>query len=199
MSNEISATVKTENKDLIKDGKMNLAGMQIKISDIIGDKLVDQFIASISPEQMEEVTHAFFQEVFEEVTRNEFDTSSNKYKTIKSYGFKKKDEADRWGHKYDTPIYERAKSTIRGTYTQMIEQKIMDYMQTKEFESKAEIIAKEITDYALEGYKQDMINGVRKRLVDPVMYPELPVTNIRDIVRSELNNMMANSSNGYQY
>lgn len=199
MSNNSPVGIETEGTDLIKNGEMNLAGMQIKISDIIGDKLVDQFIASISPDQMEEVTHAFFREVFEEVERNEFDTSENKYKTIKSFGFKKKGDRDRWGDKVDTPVYERAKSTIGSTYANMIEQKIMDYMQSKEFENKAEIIAKEITDYALEGYKQDMINGVRKRLVDPVLYPEMPVTNIRDIVRSELNNIMVSSNNGYQY
>lgn len=65
MSDEI---MQNGNTNLIKDGEMNLAGMQIKISDIIGNKLVDQFIASISQEQMEEVTHEMFKEVFEEVS-----------------------------------------------------------------------------------------------------------------------------------
>lgn len=197
MNNEVSEAVKTENTEMIKNGEMNFAGMQIKISDIIGDKLVDQFIASISPEQMEEVTHAFFKEVFEEVTRNEFDTSSNKYKTIKSYGFKKKSKSGRWGHESDTPVYERAKATIRGTYTEMIEQKIMDYMQSQEFKDKAEVIAKEISDYALEGYKKDVIDGVRSRMVEPVLYPYTPDINIRNIIQEELHKATMDYNNRY--
>lgn len=188
MSDEI---MQNGNTNLIKDGKMNLAGMQIKISDIIGDKLVDQFIASISKEQMEEVTHEMFKEVFEEVERQEFDTSEQKYKSIKSFGFKKKeDSGSRWGSgTKDTAVYERAKETIRVTYTNMIEQKIMDYMKSEEFEKKAEKIAKEISDYALEGYKQDVQASVRRRLVRPVEFPEYPDCDIRSIVRQELMKM----------
>ena len=197
MSDEI---MKNGSTNLIKDGEMNLAGMQIKISDIIGDKLVDQFIASISQEQMEEVTHELFKEVFEEVERQEFDTSEQKYKTIKSFGFKKKEDSEsRWrsGTK-DTAVYERAKETIRVTYTNMIEQKIMDYMKSEEFEKKAEKIAKEISDYALEGYKIDVQASVRRRLVDPVEYPTCPDLNIRNIVREELYRATASNGNNYQ-
>lgn len=198
MSDEIMQNGST---NLIKDGEMNLAGMQIKISDIIGDKLVDQFIASISQEQMEEVTHELFKEVFEEVERREFDTSEQKYKSIKSFGFKKKeDSGDRWGSRTkDTAVYERAKETIRVTYTNMIEQKIMDYMKSEEFEKKAEKIAKEISDYALEGYKIDVQASVRRRLVDPVEYPNYPDHNIRNIVREELYKATASNGNNYQY
>ena len=198
MSDEIMQNGST---NLIKDGEMNLAGMQIKISDIIGDKLVDQFIASISQEQMEEVTHELFKEVFEEVERQEFDTSEQKYKTIKSFGFKKKeDSGSRWGSgTKDTAVYIRAKETIRVTYTNMIEQKIMDYMKSEEFEKKAEKIAKEISDYALEGYKIDVQASVRRRLVDPVEYPNYPDLNIRNIVREELYKATASNGNNYQY
>ena len=198
MSDEI---MQNGNTNLIKDGEMNLAGMQIKISDIIGDKLVDQFIASISQEQMEEVTHEMFKEVFEEVERQEFDTSEQKYKSIKSFGFKKKEDSEsRWGsEKKDTAVYERAKETIRVTYTNMIEQKIMDYMKSEEFEKKAEKIAKEISDYALEGYKIDVQASVRRRLVDPVEFPNYPELNIRNIVREELYRVTASNGNNYQY
>ena len=198
MSDEI---MQNGNTNLIKDGEMNLAGMQIKISDIIGNKLVDQFIASISQEQMEEVTHEMFKEVFEEVERKEFDTSEKKYKSIKSFGFKKKeDSGSRWGSgTKDTAVYERAKETIRVTYTNMIEQKIMDYMKSEEFEKKAEKIAKEISDYALEGYKIDVQASVRRRLVDPVEFPNYPELNIRNIVREELYRVTASNGNNYQY
>ena len=198
MSDEI---MQNGNTNVIKDGEMNLAGMQIKISDIIGNKLVDQFIASISQEQMEEVTHELFKEVFEEVERQEFDTSGQKYKTIKSFGFKKKEKSEsRWvGGTKDTAVYERAKETIRVTYTNMIEQKIMDYMKSEEFEKKAEKIAKEISDYALEGYKIDVQASVRRRLVDPVEYPNCPDLNIRNIVREELYRATASNGNNYQY
>lgn len=187
----------TESRDLVNDGNINLMGMQIKISDIIGDKLVDQFMATISPEQMDSITKAFFNEVFEEVTATEYDTSDGKYKDIKSVKFKKDIYTGHWNSRNDTPVYARAKATIKQRYTDMIENKILEYMTSEEYQKKAEGIAKEIADYALEGYKEDVIKSVRERLVEPVVQPNYPYVNIREVVRQEIKAICNNSEIQY--
>lgn len=196
MGNEI--TTSEENAALINNGNMNLMGMQVKISDIIGDKLVDQFMATISPEQMEEITKELFKEVFEEVVRKEFDTADNEYKNVKSVKFKKEQYTGGWNSRTeDTAVYARAKATIKTKYTNMIEDKILEYMSTDEYQEKALHIAKEIADYALEGYKQDVIKSVRDRLVEPVVQPNYGYMNIREVVQQEIKNICNNSGVSY--
>jgi len=187
-----------ENATLINNGNMNLMGMQVKISDIIGDKLVDQFMATISPEQMEEITKELFKEVFEEVVKEEFDTTDNKYKKIKSVKFKTDQYTGGWNsRREDTAVYARAKATIKTKYTNMIEDKILEYMNTDEYQEKALHVAKEIADYALEGYKEDVIKSVRERLVEPVVQPNYPYMTIRDVIQQEIQN--AYNYNGISY
>ena len=196
MGNEIATS--EENATLVNNGYMNLMGMEVKISDIIGDKLVDQFIATISPEQMEEITKELFKEVFEEVVREEFDTTDNKYKKIKSVKFKKDQYTKGWNsYTEDTPVYARAKNTIKIKYTNMIEDKIAEYMNSDEYLEKASHTAKEIADYALEGYKEDVIKSVRDRLVEPVIQPNYGYMNIREVVQQEIKNICNNSGVSY--
>jgi len=196
MENEI--TTSEENTTLINNGNMNLMGMQVKISDIIGDKLVDQFMATISPEQMEEITKELFKEVFEEVVKEEFDTTDNKYKKIKSVKFKKDQYTRGWNSRTeDTAVYARAKATIKTKYTNMIEDKILEYMNTDEYQEKALHVAKEISDYALEGYKEDVIKSVRDRLVEPVVQPNYSYMTIREVIQQEIQN--AYNYNGISY
>ena len=175
----------------IENGTMNLMGMQMKISDIIGDKLVDQFIATISPEQMESISKVLFDEVFETVSREEYDDSEKKYKRIQSVQFKKEAKCDSysscWGRTEYTTVYERAKSTVSSLYGEMIEEKVKEYIASDEYKEKAEKIAKTIVDYALEGYKDDVIKSVRERLVLPVVYPITPEKKLEGEIQSEIN------------
>ncbi len=174
----------------IENGTMNLMGMQMKISDIIGDKLVDQFIATISPEQMESITKVLFDEVFEKVYRSEYDDSDGEYKRIESFEFKKEQKSEGWSsYKESTPIYARAKSTISYLYGSMIEEKVKEYIASDEYKEKAEKVAKVIVDYALEGYKDDIIKSVRERLVLPVVYPITPEKKIESEISGSIKNL----------
>lgn len=184
----------------IENGTMNLMGMQMKISDIIGDKLVDQFIATISPEQMESISKVLFDEVFETVSREEYDDSEKKYKRIQSVQFKKeakRDSYSSWSRTEYTTVYERAKSTVSSLYGEMIEEKVKEYIASDEYKEKAEKIAKTIVDYALEGYKDDVIKSVRERLVLPVVYPITPEKKLEGEIQSAINCLQGQIQNCY--
>lgn len=179
---------------LNEKGEVNLAGMQIKISDIIGDKIVDQFIASMSPEQMDAINQQLFKEVFEDMERVEFDSNTESYKKIKSVRFKTstlEKNNSYWGNRtVDTTIYARAKSVITQKYSEMIEQSVDKYLDSEEFKKKASEIAKQIVDYALEGYKKDVEKSVYERLVAPVVAPTYNDVTIRQIIHEEVQHMM---------
>ena len=88
-NNNQSAAVYPGGASPVVNGNMNLLGMQVKVSDIIGDKIVDQFIASLSADQMNSINKALFDEVFEEVTNKEWDAETKEYKKVMSTQFKK--------------------------------------------------------------------------------------------------------------
>jgi hypothetical protein len=167
MSNTIEKATGTF--QLNENGYANLLGMNVKISDIIGDKIVDQFMATIAPDQMAEISKVLFHEVFEEVERIEYEGET--VKRVKSVKFKDKDY-DRWGHISETTIYTVAKATLREKYSQIIEKKVAEYINSDEYKEKAAKIAKAIIDYALEDYKNDVIKELHRKLVTGVVTPK---------------------------
>ena len=180
-------------------GNLNMLGMQLKISDIIGDKIVDQFMATISPEQMESITRVLFNEVFRKYDKNEYDADSQEYKKIECTEFKSKTEQPKsWGSGYETvesPIYSRAKSTLMTKYSDMISEKVVEYLDSDEYKNKASEIAKDIVNYAIEGYKEDIIKGVRERLVLPVIYPNYDKNNIDTTIQEAVYKEISNYNN----
>lgn len=186
-----TTTPGTETEINVKNGNLDMLGMQIKISDIIGDKIVDQFMATMSPEQMDAITRALFNYIFEVGTKDVWDDAKQGYSKITTIEFKTQEyRRDTWGssHKEDTPIYKHAKATVIDKYSAIIEEKVKEYLDSPEYKTKAEKIAKEIVDYALEGYKEDIIRGVRERLVLPTLYPKEASKNLSTIIEREIIN-----------
>lgn len=165
LANPTESIIKEDNKE----SSLNLFGMQIKISDIIGDKLVDQFMATISPEQMDAINKILFNEIFENKIEREYDSKSNKYINVQTTVFKTKSKRPSeysWSsHEQETPIYVKTKNTIIQKYNELIEQKVQEYLNSDEYKEKATAIAKEIIDYALEGYKKDIMQNLKDKLV----------------------------------
>ena len=192
MDNSVATAVPgTENEINVKNGNLDMLGMQIKISDIIGDKIVDQFMATMTPEQVNAITRALFNYIFEEGTKNVWDDAEQGYKNIPTIEFRTHEyRKDTWGssHQEDTPIYRHAKATVIDKYSEIIEEKVKEYLDSPEFKTKAEKIAKEIVDYALEGYKEDIIRGVRERLVLPTLYPQEASKDLKTIIEHEIIN-----------
>lgn len=196
-NSEIQNAVKMD-----ESGNLGLLGMQIKISDIIGDKLVDQFMATITPDQMDAITKVLFDTVFNNVVKEEWSEENNGYRKINSVEFKTKTYNKNYygyNNEKETPIYERAKATLKSKYSTMVEEKVKEYLESEEYHQKAEAIAKEIVDYAIEGYKEDIIKGIRERLVLPVVNPVSFGDSMRAIINDELSEAMRRESNNYTY
>ena len=95
----------------------------------------------------------------------------------------------------ESPIYSRAKSTLMAKYSDMISEKVVEYLDSDEYKNKASEIAKDIVNYAIEGYKEDIIKGVRERLVLPVIYPNYDKNNIDTTIQEAVYKEISNYNN----
>lgn len=145
-----------EIKDM-KDGKVNLAGFNIDLSKILGEKISEEFLSIITTDHLQVIYDYMIDDIWNTDFKNK---PSLKYK-YGSYGSKKAP---------DIAIY--AKSELENAIKKSIEEKILEYANSEEYKLKAEKIAKDIMDYAVNGYKEDMINILRKRLLTFNVIPD---------------------------
>lgn len=140
----------------IKDGKLNAFGMDINISDVIGEKIVDQWLAKLTPEDMNLILNAIEQEAF-----------SHNYNDEK-YFITYKESKDRWGDrkKEETPIWKSIREQFAEKFNKIIMEKADEILNSEEFQKRADKIAEELVNYATEGYKDDLKARIKERLVN---------------------------------
>ncbi len=179
MSEEIisDSTLSTSSTPIISDGNLKAWGMNVSISEIVGERIVDTWMSQISPEDMQLIYKAIEDELF-----------SHDYQDHKFFK-KTKTEESRWSSKeVDTPIWKMTQDVFATKYKDVIISKAEEIIASEEYQQKAQQVAQDIVDYAIEGYKIDLKNRIRERLVNNVvdaepMYNVLP---LRDIVRQEV-------------
>lgn len=143
----------------IKNGKTKVMGIDIDISEVIGNKIVDQYLAKLTDEDIEKIMDYISDDLF----KKRLDGST----VIKTH------KTDSWGNpRGDKTISEITKDIfnerIKGELIKKIEEKI----QSDDCQQKINEIADEIIDYSIDGYREDMKNRIRERLVGNVMDAE---------------------------
>ena len=165
---------------MITNGKLNALGMDISISDIIGEKIVDQWLATITEEDMNLILKAIESEVF-----------SHDYKEEK-YFIKETKKTDNYGYTktFETPIWKYATEFLTKKLNEKIVEKVEEIINSEEYQNKANEIAQELVDYATEGYKKDLKDRIKNRLVDNTLekYPTYGGVDLRNIIREEIYN-----------
>lgn len=177
MGNEVNTSeVKLEN------GTLNALGIDIKISDILGEKIVNQWMAQISEEDMQLIFDTLEKEVF-----------SHNYNDEK-YFVTKMTSKDHWGNiqEVSTPIYKYAQNLYAQKFNERILAKVDEIIDSDEFEKRADQIAADIVDYATEGYKQDMITRIRERMIDNVITSTVYCDgqSLKEIIHQEIMNVL---------
>lgn len=150
MSEEV---VKFENNQK----NINLMGVNIDISTIIGNKLAEQWIGGLD----------------EEHTKLILDFLTNQYFEIKTYDWQdlkvKTKENDQW----NTKVYplDQAKAVFAEKTKEELLKKVNAIIESKSYQDELDKIADELITYAIEGYKEDLKKELRVRLVDNVLSP----------------------------
>ena len=77
----------------IKDGKMDVMGINIDISQVLGQKIIDQYIAQMSDEDIQTILSYISSDLFNETSIYNYDTGE----TVKKLIIKQRTK-DQWGY-----------------------------------------------------------------------------------------------------
>ncbi len=174
----------------IENGKMDVMGINIDISQVLGQKIVDQYIAQLTEEDMNTIMDYISQDFFVKKNQSVFNYDTNKY-DYKMVACVKEREKNQWGG-YNTnemTIGELIKKQFNNRISEELTKKVEEIIATDDYKEKIEQIANELVDYSVNGYKEDMKNRIRERLVGNVMdaAPYYDGVNLRYLIQEEIN------------
>jgi hypothetical protein len=177
----------------MENGKMDIMGINIDISQVLGQKIVDQYMAQLTEEDMNTIMDFISKDFFVKKSQSVFNYDTSQYDT-KMVVYIKEREKNRWGS-YDTnemTIGELIKKQFNNRIREELTKKIEEIIATSDYQEKIEQIANELVEYSVNGYKEDMKNRIRERLVGNVMdaAPYYDGVNLRYIIQEEVNGML---------
>lgn len=143
--------------DKIENGKVEVMGINIDISQVLGQKIVDQYIAQLRDEDIETLMKYIGEDLFTQTYDNKL--------------IIKKREKDSWGS-YKTkeiPIGELIKNQFNERIKEELSKKVEEIIASTNYQKKIDEIANELVDYSINGYKEDMKSRIRERLVGNVL------------------------------
>lgn len=177
----------------MENGKIDVMGINIDISQVLGQKIVDQYIAQLTEEDMQTVLDFISQDFFVKKKQSVFNYDTAQYDT-KMVAYVKEREKDQWGYykTKDLTIGELIKSKFNERIREELTKKVEEIIATSDYQEKIEQIANELVDYSINGYKEDMKNRIRERLVGNVMdaAPYYDGVNLRYLIQEEVNRML---------
>lgn len=154
----------------MENGKIDVMGINIDISQVLGQKIVDQYMAQLTEEDMQTVLDYISQDFFVKKKQNIFNYDTNQY-DYKMVACVKEREKDNWGNykNQNLTIGELIKKQFNERIREELTKKVEEIIATTDYQEKIEQIANELVDYSVNGYKEDMKDRIRERLVGNVM------------------------------
>lgn len=152
--------------DKIENGKVEVMGINIDISQVLGQKIIDQYIAQLSEEHINKLFTYISSDLFCE--DSVFNFVDNRYDRILKV---KTREKDQWGNYRDKeiPIGELIKNQFNERIKEELKKKVEEIIVSTDYQNKINEIANELVDYSINGYKDDMKERIRERLIGNVM------------------------------
>lgn len=169
---------------------MDVMGINIDISQVLGQKIVDQYMAQLTEEDMQTVLDYISQDFFVKKNQSVFNYDTAQYDT-KMVAYVKEREKDNWGNYKGNQltIGELIKNQFNNRIREELTKKVEEIIATDDYKEKIEQIANELVDYSVNGYKEDMKNRIRERLVGNVMdtTPYYGGVDLRYLIQDEIN------------
>lgn len=177
----------------MENGKMDVMGINIDISQVLGQKIVDQYMAQLTEEDMNTIMDFISKDFFVKKSQSVFNYDTSQY-DIKMVAYVKEREKNQWGS-YKTnemTIGELIKKQFNDRIREELTKKIEEIVATSDYQEKIEQIANELVDYSISGYREDMKNRIRERLIGNVMdaAPYYDGVNLRYLIQEEVNRML---------
>lgn len=152
--------------DQIKDGKLDVMGINIDISQVLGEKIIGQYIAQLKEEDIETIMKYISSDLFSETSVYNYETNE----VVKKLTIKQR-EKDGWGNYKNTeiPIGDLIKNKFNERIKEELCKKVEEIIASADYQQKIEEIANELVDYSINGYKEDMKCRIRERLVGNIL------------------------------
>ena len=174
----------------MKDGKMDVMGINIDISQVLGEKIVDQYMAQLTDEDMrvimDFVSASFFVKKEERVFN--YDTGMYDSKMVVRVQEREKDYYGNYKTR-DLTLGEHIRNKFNERIREELTKKVEEIIATTDYKEKIEQIANELIEYSVNGYKEDMKRRIQERLVGNVMdaMPSYGGYTLSDMIQIELN------------
>ena len=173
----------------MENGKMDVMGINIDISQILGQKIIDQYIAQLSEDDMASIMDFISADFYVKKKVDTFNYDTRQY-DCKMIAHVKERAKDQWGN-YKTrelTIGELIRQQFNTRIKEELTKKVEEIIATSDYQEKIEQIANELVEYSINGYKEDMKNRIRERLVGNVleMSPYYGGIDLRTIINTEL-------------
>ena len=174
----------------MENGKLDVMGINIDISQVLGQKIVDQYIAQLTEEDMSTIMDFISQDFFVKKEQHIFNYDTMQYDS-KMVTCVKEREKNQWGN-YKTnemTIGELIQKQFNNRIKEELTKKVEEIIATSDYQEKIEQIASELVDYSINGYKEDMKNRIRERLVGNIMdeSPNYCGISLMSLINDEIN------------
>lgn len=180
-----------------KTGKVNLDGLDIDLSVILGEKIAEEYYHHITEEQLQCIFNYMTEDIWrleptyyqdekmpKEVYRLKYHKSSNYYDT--------KDEPPKIASYAKKQLDEKIKIDVIN--------KIEEIISTEDYSKKVEEIAQSIIDYVTTGWQEEMKNRIMMKLisdnVEGGQYTYMGL-NLKEIIHQEVGSILNNMGNHY--
>ena len=167
----------------------NVLGIDIQFSKILGDTIVENFIKSLTKDDMKLITDYMSKDLFEEFYK--YNSKTGEREEVISKSIKESWEEKKSGSYYKDKVVsvgDHIKEMFNQRIKEELKTKIEEIIKTADYQEKVDKMAQEIVDYSIEGYKEDLKNSIREKMIGNVMNNEQVYGGVplRAIIKEEI-------------
>lgn len=162
-----------EKEKMVNDGKMEVMGININISEILGNKIIDQYLAQLTDDEMKVIMEYISADFLVKKEESQYNFDNKEYEKVLKIEIKER-KKDGYGHYHDSKytIGELIRSKFNERIKEELIKKVEEIVATSDYQEKIDKIAEELVEYAINGYKEDLKNTIRNNLVNNVLRSE---------------------------
>lgn len=144
--------------------EFNIGGIGVNIGKILGEKLVEEYMAKMHPSQIQSIFDYMTKETWKK--QSCYNVKEGENPEVK-YVLNMKAESSFYNSREIAPtVAEWANVLLMNALKEKIIAKVEEIVASPEYLERANKIAEELVDYATDGYKDDMKARLKARLVE---------------------------------
>lgn len=189
----MNLTVNTGSDKITKNeyGQANMMGIELQFSKILGDVVVENYLKTISDEDMALITEYMTKDLFSMVHDFESEDPKAMKKVVKSDW--SEPNSGGWGSRDVKSVGSEIKEMFNSRVKDELKEKMTEIIKSKEYSEKIDMIANEVVDYCINGYKEDLKNSIREKLIGNIMSNDdcyYGGTKLNDAIRNAVDNYL---------